>query len=213
MSCCSAVIVGCKAFFCHCNRQGLFFTRCKNTGFRKAGQDTRWLSKNTLRSLHVNLNNLFTCRFSGVFYNCRHGYLIHVLLFGLCSYGKRRIGKAESKRIQYFLFCKGLKIAVSDVDVLFVLIADQITKAACGRIVFNIFRDGIRQLTTRADSSHQHISDTVSAFLSALPYIENSCRIALFHPFHVDDISNIQHNDRSFKCFADLFYHLFFRIR
>ena len=51
-------------------------------------------------------------------------------LFGLCSYGKRRIGKAESKRIQYFLFCKGLKIAVSDVDVLFVLIADQITKAA-----------------------------------------------------------------------------------
>ena len=212
MSCCSAVIVGCKAFFCHCNRQGLFFTRCKNTGFRKAGQDTRWLSKNTLRSLHVNLNNLFTCRFSGVFYNCRHGYLIHVLLFGLCSYGKRRIGKAESKRIQYFLFCKGLKIAVSDVDVLFVLIAGQIAEAALGRIVLDILCNRVGQLTARIDSSHQYIGNTVSAFLAALPYVENGCRIALFYPFHIDDVSDVQHNDGSCKCFADFFYHLFFGI-
>jgi len=209
---CTAVIVGCKALFGHIDRQRLFCAWCKNTGLCKTDECAGWFSKNTLRSFYINLNNLFTIRFAGIFNGCRHGYIVNIFLFCLCGHGKCRIGKTKTERIQYFLFCKGLKVAVSDVDILFVLIAGQIAEAALGRIVLDILCNRVGQLTARIDSSHQYIGNTVSAFLTTLPYIENSCRIALFHPFHVDNVSDVQHNDCSCKCFADFFYHLFFSI-
>lgn len=52
-------------------------------------------------------------RFAGIFNGCRHGYIVNIFLFGLCGHGKCRIGKTKTERIQYFLFCKGLKVAVS----------------------------------------------------------------------------------------------------
>lgn len=40
---------------------------------------------------------------------------------------------------------------------LFVIVSYQLAKAAGRRIILNIFCDGIRQFTARADSSHQHL--------------------------------------------------------
>ncbi len=86
---------------------------------------------------------------------------------------------------------KRLKITVSHINIFLIPISVLSAKIGIGRIISYRTCDRIRQLSTRIDSSGQHISDCMPAFHSTLPYIEHSLRAVSLHPFHVYNISNV----------------------
>ena len=99
MAGCTAVIVGCKALFGHIDRQSLFCAWCKNTGLCKTDECAGRFSKNALRSFYINLDNLFTIHFAGIFNGCCYGYIVSIFLFCLRGHGKGRIRKTKTERI------------------------------------------------------------------------------------------------------------------
>ena len=76
----------------------------------------------------------------------------------------------------------------------------------------NICCNGICQLSTGTYLTCKHIYCTVSAFLTSLPYIDDSLWLILRHPAHINDITHIEDNDSSSAGSAYFRDQLFFRL-
>ena len=127
-------------------------------------------------------------------------------------YPEVSVRHSKTERIKHLIFGKGLKIAVTYIDILRIDIRGLTSEIFCGRIIGNITCNGVGQLTTGIHSAGQYIRNTVPALLSALPGIQNSRRVIFLHPFHINDISHIQNYNDPFKCTAHLVQHILFQI-
>ena len=122
-----------------------------------------------------------------------------------------KTGQSKAKGIFYLVSGKGLKIAITYIDVLGIKILHRIPEILRGRIILNIFRNSIAELTTGINFYCQDIYRSSAALLAALPYIEHSLRLIPVDPLHIHDITHIQHNDRPGKCIADITKNFFLR--
>ena len=211
MSSDTTVIIRCK--LCQLCFQNQFFTLSgfQVFGFCISNQLAQRLAHFALGCLHIDLYGLSAgytadiCHLLdgsdfGTPYCQSHG-------FGL----EPGIRQAKSKGIFYFISGKGLKIAITYIDVLGIKILHRIPEILRGRIILNIFRNSIAELTTGIHFSCQDIYCSSAALLAALPYIEHSLWLIPVDPLHIHDITHIQHNDRPGKCIADITKNFFLR--
>ena len=191
------------------NNTNLFLlSRLQLLRLRKPNQLSRRISKFPLRNLHINLNNLFPLYLTGIGNRCRHRNLIPGILKNLRLHLKSRIRQPISKRIKHLIPRKRLKITISDINIFLIIILKRIPEILSRRIILDISSNRIRQLTTRTNLTSQHISHTISTFLATLPYIQNSLRTILLHPAHINNITNIKHNNCTLTHLTDTVDHI-----
>ena len=211
MSSDTTVIIGRKLRqFCF---QDQFFT-CSGLQFFRLGiscQLTQRLSQLSLRSLHIDLYGLSAGHTANICHFLNDSCLgtLHCQSHALCL--EPGIGQSKAKGIFYLVSGKGLKIAITYIDVLGIKILHRIPEILRGRIILNIFRNSIAELTTGIHFSCQDIYCSSAALLAALPYIEHSLWLIPVDPLHIHDITHIQHNDRPGKCIADITKNFFLR--
>ena len=213
MPCHTTVIIRSHIILLNNNTNLFLLSRCQLLRLRKPNQLSRRISQFPLRNLHINLNNLFPPYLTGIRNRHRHRNLIPGILKNLRSRLKSRIRQPIPKRIKHLILRKRLKITISDINIFLIIILKRIPEILSRRIILNISSNRIRQLTTRTNLTSQHISNTISTFLSALPYIQNSLWTILLHPTHINNISNIQNHNRTLTHLADTADHILLRLR
>ena len=213
MPCHTAVIIRSHIILRNNNTNLFLLSRCQLLRLRKPNQPPGRISQFPLRNLHINLNNLFPPYLTGIRNRRRHRNLIPGILKNLRSRLKSRIRQPIPKRIKHLILRKRLKITISDINIFLIIILKRIPKILSRWIILNISSNRIRQLTTRTSLTSQHISNTISTFLATLPYIQNSLRMILLHPAHINNITNIKHNNRTLTHLTDTADHILLRLR
>ena len=213
MPCHTAVIIRSHIILWNNNTNLFLLSRCQLLRLRKPNQPPGRISQFPLRNLHINLNNLFPPYLTGIRNRRRHRNLIPGILKNLRSRLKSRIRQPIPKRIKHLILRKRLKITISDINIFLIIILKRIPKILSRWIILNISSNRIRQLTTRTSLTSQHISNTISTFLATLPYIQNSLRMILLHPAHINNITNIKHNNRTLTHLTDTADHILLRLR
>ena len=117
------------------------------------------------------------------------------------------IGETEPEGIEDLLLRKCFKISIPHIDIFCIEVPVGISEVPVRGIVAYIIRDRIRQLAAGRNLSRQHVQNAVSALLAALPYVEDRCRAIFCHPFHVDDISDIEKDNGTGESRADSLQH------
>ena len=166
MSSDTTVIIGRKLRqFCF---QDQFFT-CSGLQFFRLGigcQLTQRLSQLSLRSLHIDLYGLSAGHTANICHFLNDSCLgtLHCQSHALCL--EPGIGQSKAKGIFYLVSGKGLKIAITYIDVLGIKILHRIPEILRGRIILNIFRNSIAELTTGIHFSCQDIYRSSAALLA-----------------------------------------------
>ena len=165
-------VVGCHVRRVKYDPHCLPLSRQQQSCFRKAGQLLIRLLQLSARHRDINLHNLAPCIFfSSIFHRCRHRNLS--VLRGHTVYPDRKGGVAQAVAETVFRFhAEGIKIAVADIDAVFIVLVVQIavilTELRRGRIVGILLCPGIGQLARRNPLSGQHIGDGTAAGISEL---------------------------------------------
>ncbi len=129
-------------------------------------------------------------------------------------YREFRVGKPIAKRIEHGILRKGLKISVTDIDVLLIDVLRLSAMIPVRRIVRDPSRDRVGQFSLEHLLSGQHIRYAVSALHATLPCVHDRPDMrAVLHKSHVDDVRDIQHHDHLFKMITYATKHLLFRHR
>ena len=213
MPCHTTVIIRSHIILLNNNTNLFLLSRCQLLRLRKPNQLSRRISQFPLRNLHINLNNLFPPYLTGIRNRRRHRNLIPGILKNLRSRLKSRIRQPIPKRIKHLILRKRLKITISDINIFLIIILKRISEILSRRIILNISSNRIRQLTTRTNLTSQDIGNTIATFLTTLPCIQNSLRMIFLHPTHINNISNIQHHNRTLTHLADTADHILLRLR
>ena len=122
----------------------------------------------------------------------------------LCRKG--RVGQSKPERIAHPVFCKSLKIAVADVDILGVEVLLSRTEIPAGWIIGVIKGDCISQSSGRREAA-KDVGGAAAALHAALPYIEDGRRLVVVNPAHIHDISDIQYDDSAGESGTYYFQH------
>ena len=188
----AGIIIGRKIIFRAFNRHHTALSRLKQIGLCEPRKTADGLAELSLRRLAIYLYNLFPGHLSGI--GNAHPQTDGPLssLQSRLINQKCRVGKAEAKRIQHLILRKGLKIPVSDIDILLIAIARLTAVISRGRIIRNVICYGIGKLAGRGYAAGQNIHGPSSALLSALPDIQHCPRMIPADPFHIDNIAGIQ---------------------
>ena len=213
MPCHTTVIIRSHIILLNNNTNLFLLSRCQLLRLRKTNQLSRRISQFPLRNLHINLNNLFPPYLTGIRNRHRHRNLIPGILKNLRSRLKSRIRHPIPKRIKHLILRKRLKITISDINIFLIIILKRISEILSRRIILNISSNRIRQLTTRTNLTSQDIGNTIATFLATLPYIQNSLRTILLHPAHINNITNIKHNNCTLTHLTDTADHILLRLR
>ena len=175
-------------------------------GLSVRAQDSRRLTEFPLGSFAVDLHHFFSGDRSGVDHTGPEiNGVVPGALHALSDDVESRVGEAVSEGIQDLFFGKCLKIAIPHIDILRIEISVGVTEVRVRRVIAHVERDRIGEFSAGRHLAGQHVQDAVSAFLPALPDVEDRGRAIFCHPFHIDDIAHIEKDDRSRECSADSF--------
>ena len=177
-------------------------------GLAECAQHSRRLSQLSLRRFAVDLHDFLARHCASVDHaRAEVDRVVADALHSLSADLKGRIREAVSEGIQDLFLCKGFKIPIADIDILRVIVPVRIREVSVRGVIGDIPCDGIGQLSGRGNLSRQKVQDPVSAFLSALPYIEHCSRRKALHPVHIHDIAHIQDHDSPLESRADSLQH------
>ena len=192
---------------------GLALAGLQLRGLLERAQAARRLAELALRRLGIDLDDLLARDVAGVFDD-------HDLLDGLAVRFKardlhveRRVGQAETERVQHAVLRKRLEIAVADVDVLLVDDLLGVAEALARGVVRDVDRDRVAELAARGDRAGQDVEHAGAALLAALPDVQHRCGVVLFDPLHVDDVADVQQHRNALERAADRLEHLLLGLR
>ena len=205
----SAVIVTRDRSHRHLETQVLILSGIQSNSLSVGAQHSCGLSEFALGRFAVDLHHFFAGGISGVHNSDPEvNRIVPRALHSEPADFKVRIGQSESEGIEDLLLRKCFKISIPHIDIFCIEVPVWISEVSVRGIVAYIIRDRIRQLAAGRNLSRQHVQNAVSALLAALPYIEDRCRAIFCHPFHVDDISDIEKDNGPGKSRADSLQHL-----
>jgi len=184
------------------------FTRRKQPGLRESSQRLHRFAEFPLRRLHVHLHHFFArVEPPGIRHLHAHvdaGQPVLNDAFRLEAVNRKiGVGKPEPERIPHLLRAERLKITVPDVNVFLIHVFLFAAVIGGGRIIADRDGDGVGQLAAWRRVAGQHVGDGVAAFHAAVPGVDDGRNrvdeAAVVHPLHVDDVGNVEHDDRFVK--------------
>ena len=214
MSCHTAVIIGCKRIFLYIERQFLFFSRFQAFRLAESRQYPRRFPQLSLRRARIHQHDLFACTFSCIIYFHPDKPAV-LLLLHTARHSKRSVRESESERIQHLVLSrvKCLEITVSHINIFRVLIPVRAAEMRRRRVILHRPGNRIGQSAAGIHPAHEHIRHRMSALHAALPCIEHRLRRIGFHPFHVNDIAHIEHDNHPLERAAHVRKHLLLPFR
>ena len=209
-----AVIIGCQEGERQTETQRFRFTGSQQTGFPKREKSPYRFAKGSLRGAAIDLNYFLAGTQSGV--SDRYIYpdtFRKLYRKGGCLHGKCRIRQTEAKGIENLFRGKGLKIPVTDIDVLSLNVFCSGTEIGSRGPVGNIAGNGVCQMAGGSHITGQSIQDGVAAFLPALPHVQNRSRGKFTDPAHIDDVAGVEEDNRLRKVLTNPMQHIALGIR
>ena len=204
----SAVVVTRDRSHRHLETKILILSGIQCNSLPVGAQHPRGFSESALGRFTVDLHHFFAGGLSGVHNSDPEiNRVVPRALHSEPADFKVCIGESEPEGIEDLLLRKCFKISIPHIDIFSIEVPVGISEVPVRGIVAYIIRDRISQLAAGRNFSRQHVQNAVSALLAALPYVEDRCRAIFCHPFHIDDIADIEKDNGPGESRADSLQH------
>ena len=182
-------------------QQQAAFARLQQRRLGEGGEHARGLAQTALRRLHVQLRDLPARGRARVVHAHGDGKHPAVAAEGLCLHRKVRIREAEAEGEEHAVARERFKIAIADVDILFVIVELFAPEAERRGVVAVAHGDGVRQFAARADGAGEHVDEGVPALHAPLPCVDEGGDLVAVaaDEGEVDDVAAVEHDDRLFE--------------
>ena len=151
-----------------------------------------------LRRAEINLYNRFAAESADVFYNRRNLNSV-VYNFGAVLIAEICVRQAVAERVHNAFLCKRFKISVPYINILGIYVFYRVSVIFKRRIIIYIIRYCVCKPARWGYIAKYYVRKGIAALLPALPSIKHARHAILFHPFHIHNITDIQHYANLFK--------------
>jgi len=146
VTCDAAVVIGREGAESCGERQGLPLAGSQQTGFSKGAEGAGRFAQFALGRFAVNLHHLFAGRVSCVFHGDAETDGVFSHFRSAWGDGKVGVGQAEAEGIEHLIRGKGLKVAVSHINVFAIEIAGLTAVIPERRVILDAPGNGVGQL-------------------------------------------------------------------